>query len=240
MYPPTYHPGLYEKPQQAPFLDIGALFKLLFRPKEAFEDLYDHTSATQGYILAIIFIAFSSVLGIIANLVFLGTTDLPEEAAFTMFTPGTAIGSVIGIFTGLLFFWLTAWMFHALVKDKVRHPSFDKTVGLMGYAKFPAFIVLTLIAVIMPITLIGFVEGAEDPGQVFGALCGTLAVIFGLGLVGILWAFWVHSHAQSVANDMSPSSAFGWLLLTWFLIGIIQLVVGFVLSIMVIGATFGM
>jgi hypothetical protein len=131
-------------------------------------------------------------------------------------------------------------MFHALVKDKVRRPSFDKTVGLMGYAKFPAFIVMTLIVIITPITLIGFVENVEDPGQVFGALCGTMAVVFGLGAIGILWAFWVHSHAQSVANDMSPSSAFGWLLLTWFLIGIIQLVVGFVLSIMVIGATFGM
>jgi hypothetical protein len=240
MYPPTYHPGLYDKPQQTPFLDFGNLFKLLFRPQEAFEDLYDHTSATQGFTLAIIFIALSSALGLIANLVFLGQWDLPEDAGVTGFTSSSAASSVIGIFTGIIFFWITAWMFHALVKDKGRNASLDKTIGMMGYAKFPAFIVMVLIAVLTPLTLIGSLADLEDnPDQAIGAVCGTLALIFGLGIIGICWSFWVHSHAQSVANDLSTSTAFGYLLLTWFLVFLIEAAVTFVLLFVIVGTAFG-
>lgn len=238
MYLPTHHPGLYERPQQTPFLDIGALFKLLFRPKEAFEELYDHTSATQGYILAIAFIVIIAMLGLAANVAVLGSWDLPEDTAVPGLGEGNAVVSVIGIFTGILFFWMTAWMFHTFIKTKSRSPSLDKTIGMMGYAKFPAFIIGSIIAIVMPITMIGIVEGTDDPETALSAICGTLALIFGLGIIGMLWAFWVHSHAQSVANDMSNSSAFGWLFLTWFLVYLIQAAVGLAISFAVIGSTF--
>ena len=238
MYLPTFHPGLYERPQQTPFLDIGALFKLLFRPKEAFEELYDHTSAAQGYILAIVFIVIIAMLGLAANLAILGSWDQPEDAAVPGLTGGgNAVLSVIGIFTGILFFWITAWMFHGFIKTKSRQPSMDKTIGMMGYAKFPAFIISSIIAIVMPITMIGFADGTDDPETAIGAICGTLALIFGLGIIGLFWAFWVHSHAQSVANDMSNSSAFGWLFLTWFLVYLIQAAVGLALAFVVIGST---
>ena len=151
---------------------------------------------------------------------------------------GNAVLSVIGIFTGILFFWLTAWMFHGFIKTKSRRPSLDKTIGMMGYAKFPAFIIGSIIAISLPITMIGLTDAAEDPEGAFGALCGTLALIFGLGIIGLLWAFWVHSHAQSVANDMSNSSAFGWLFLTWFLIYLISAAVSVAIAFAVIGSTF--
>ncbi len=237
MYLPTHHPGLYERPQRTPFLDIGALFKLLFRPKEAFEDLYDHTSATQGYILAIVFIVIMALIGLAANQAILGSLDLPEDTAFPGLGGGNAVVSVIGIFTGILFFWMTAWMFHAFIKTKSRSPSLDKTIGMMGYAKFPAFIIGSIIAIVMPITMIGIAEGTDDPETALSAICGTLALVFGLGIIGMLWAFWVHSNAQSVANDMSNSSAFGWLFLTWFLVYLIQAAVGLAIAFAVIGST---
>jgi hypothetical protein len=228
---------VYDRPEQTPYLDIGALFKLLFRPKEAFEDLYDHTSATQGFILAFVFIALSAVLGIVFNLLILGTADLPDDVVVAGFTEGNAVISIIGIFTGIFFFWLTAWMFHAFVKTKARNPSVDKTIGMMGYAKFPAFIIMTIIGIIAPALALGVDPDQADEG--LAAVCGLLAAIVGLGIVGIIWAWWVHAHAQSVANDMSTSSAFGWLFLTWILVGLISAAVGFVIALVVIGATFG-
>jgi hypothetical protein len=239
MYLPTFHPGLYERPAREPYIDVGNLFRLLFHPKEAFEDLYDHTSTAQGFILAAIFIVLSTVASLVANLVFLGSVDLPEEGAVPMFSDGNAAVSVVGIFTGIFFFWLTAWMFNAIVKSKARAPSLEKTIGLMGYAKFPAFIVMTLISILIPITLIGVVDSAEQPDEFVGAICGTLAVVFGLGIIGVIWSWWVHSHAQSVANDVSTGTAFGYLLLTWILIGIIESVIGLVIAFAILGTTLG-
>ncbi|MCK5253980.1 MAG: hypothetical protein KAQ96_13565, partial [Thermoplasmata archaeon] len=72
MFPVTYHPGVYERPEYEPYLDIGLLFKSLFSPKKAFEELYDHTSGRQGIVLAVIFILITAVISVIASIAILG------------------------------------------------------------------------------------------------------------------------------------------------------------------------
>lgn len=238
MYTPTYHPGLYDKPERAPYIDIGNLFKLLFQPKEAFEDLYDHTTSTQGSILAIAFIVISALLGLAVSYAVLGTMDLPDDATMPWVNNESGVLSVVQIFINVMAFFLTAWLFHSLVKSKAPHASLSKTIGLMGYAKFPAFIVLSIIGIATPIILVGSGYDATDPDtaeDALGAICGLLALILGLGAVGFFWSIWVHSHAQSVANDVSNSTAFGYLFLSWIVVGIITGVISFVVSLAAFG-----
>jgi hypothetical protein len=241
MYKPTFHPGLYDRPEREPYIDVGALFKLLFHPKEAFEDLYDHTTSTQGWILAIIFIVISGAIGLAVNLAVLGTFDLPEDVATPGLTAGSGLQSIIGIFTNILFFGLTAWLFYIFVKDKARKPDMNKTIGLMGYAKFPMFIMGIIISILTALMLSTLGWDPDDPEAVadtVGALCGISAAIVGVGIVGFIWALWVHSHAQSVANDMASGTAMGYIFLTWFLVFLLMVVVGVVVAIATVGTAF--
>jgi hypothetical protein len=234
MYPPTFHPGVYDKPEREPYIDVGNLFRLLFHPKEAFEDLYDHTTSTQGWTLAIIFIVISAVIGLALNLAFLGTIDLPEDVDTTGFSTASGVGSIIGIFTNILYFFITAWLFNTLIKEKARRPDLGKTIGMMGYAKFPMFIITLIIAILTPLLLLNLGFDPEDPDAAIDALgniCGLTIAILVLSLVGFIWSLWVHSQAQSVANDMESGSAMGWMFLTWFLVGLLSAAIGAVVGI---------
>ena len=81
----------------------------------------------------------------------------------------------------------------------------------------------------------------EDPDaamDALGAICGLLGVIVGLGAVAFVWSIWVHSHAQSVANDTAVGTAFGYVLLTWVIIFILTSIIGAVVALAIVGTTF--
>ena len=246
MFPVTYHPGVYERPEQEPYMDIGLLFKSLFRPKEAFEDLYDHTSSTQGIVLAVIFIMLSAVVSIAASFAILGSMDIPEDATtFPGAGAATVTQTVINVFVGLAMFFLSAYLiYHFLSQGKGRRPDKDKTIGFLGYAKFPAFIIGLMMAIATPIMVSSMDLEAlenEDPDaamDALGAICGLLGVIVGLGAVAFVWSIWVHSHAQSVANDAAVGTAFGYVLLTWVIIFILTSIIGAVVALAIVGTTF--
>jgi hypothetical protein len=246
MFPVTYHPGVYERPKQEPYLDIGLLFKSLFRPKEAFEELYDHTSGTQGIVLAVIFILLSAVISIAASFAILGEMDLPDDATTV---PGAGAGTVtqtvLNVFIGLVMFFLSAYMIHYfLSQGKGRRPDKDKTIGFLGYAKFPYFIIAILLAIATPVmvsTIDWDALNDTDPEaglDALGEICGLLGVILGLSIIGFVWSIWVHSHAQSVANDTAVGTAFGYILLTWIIVGIISAVIGAIVSLAILGTAF--
>lgn len=246
MYPPTYHPGVYERPERAPYLDFGNLIRLLTRPKEAFEDLWDHTSATQGIILAMVFIVTAAVLNIMGMYVILGSWDILEEADTTLIGANSAAMTIVSMIMNVLMFFAAAWMVHAFLKGPgtARHPSLSRTIGFMGYAKFPFFIITVIVAFANPLMLSTIdLDAIEDgnPEDVFGgfgAFLGTCLLVFALQIIGFIWAIWVHSHAQSVANDTSMGSAFGFILLTWVVIYVITAIVTATIALLVIGSTF--
>lgn len=236
-YPPTYHPGVYERPAKAPYIDVGNLFKLLFKPKEAFEDLYDHTEQAQGIILAILFIVISGVVTIVALIAFTGEWSASTSGTSLMGT-SSATMSAIGIAFNIVGFFLAAWFFHAFSKSSARHPSLSKTIGMMGYAKFPAFILMTIAGVIMAFSQRGLDESSSTD-ELFGAaggVCGS----FILFIIAFVWAWWVHSHAQSVANDLSTGSAMGYIFLAWFLMAIIIAVIEIAITVAILGSAFGL
>jgi hypothetical protein len=236
----TYHPGIYDRPEKAPYLDIGNLFKVLARPKEAFEDLYDHTTQTQGMLLAVIFIVIGALVGYAAMALLIDDLDIPTDAE-GLFVPSdalsiasTGINIVLEVFT----FFFASWLVFQFLKapDKGKHPSLDKTIGLLGYAKFPAFIIGFIIAISTPLVLgtINFDELDEDNpdaiGNALGAMCGFFALLFGLGIVAFIWAIFVHSHGASVANDTPLGTAAGFTLVAWIIAGLVLVVLQFVVN----------
>ncbi len=229
----TYHPGVYERPQQTPYLDFGNLFKVLVKPQEAFENLYDHTSQVQGWILAIIFIVVTAVVSIIANFVILGDFDLPDGGGAPFGSGTSLVSSIINIPIGLAMFWLVGWIVHAILKNPStsRRPSMDKTLGLMGYAKFPAFILMLIAAVVMPLSLQGFDPDASDEDILagLGGICGAMIIY----LIALIWALFVHGHAQSVANDCPKGTATGIVFVAWFVTYLITAAITIVIFIAV-------
>ena len=228
---------MYERPEKEPHIDIGNLFKLLFRPRKAFEDLYDHTSSTQGWVLAILFIIISAVVAGLFMMWFLEDSGLSDEVLDRIPSGSFLwISQVLGVVMNLVVFYVVAWLISNFLKDPRRgmRPSLKKTIGLMGYAKFPALIIGILIAMVTPAYTVASIEFSLEsenlePGELpegFGEFCNQGLIYFGLILMVFLWGIWVHSHAVSVANDTKLGTAFTWTLVAWIIGGVISVIFG--------------
>jgi hypothetical protein len=199
-------------------LDIGALFRVLYTPKAAFEDLYNHTSMNQGIILAVAFIIITSILAYAFNVAILGTDSGVQEDVATFGDTGVSIiGAAFNIVTGLLMFLFAGWLVFVLLKGpgQAKRPDFHKTIGLVGYAKFPAFILGIVAAALTPLMVGSLDPEQEDLG--LGAFCGALVGLFFVWILMLIWGIWVHSHAASVANDVSLGKAFVFTLVAWLI-----------------------
>ncbi len=241
-YPPTYHPGVYDKPERTPYIDIRNLFKLLFHPKEAFEDLYDHTGSSQGIVLALTFILLSAGISMFMMFAVLGTLEVPEEATSVPGGSGSVTHSVIDAILGIVLFFVSAYLVFTFLKSRGRRASKDKTIGMMGYARFPMFIIGLIIAIAMPFLIDSMDLEAlenEDPdaeSEAPQSILGGLSILAGLSGVGLVWSIWVNSHAQSVANDASLEKAAVSILITWVIVGIISYVVGLIVATQIISS----
>ncbi len=178
-----------------------------------------------------------------AMLAVLGSLEVPDDVITVPGSGGgSATQSVISVITGIAFFFISAYLVFTLIKSKGRRPSMERTIGMMGYAKFPYFIIAVLIAIAMPF-IIGSMDLSgledEDPDAVMDALrsmCGSLSVVLGLLFVGFIWSIWVHSHAQSVANDVALGTAFGFVFITWIIVGIISFVIGLIVAAFIVSS----
>jgi hypothetical protein len=184
----TNHPGLYERPEEPPRLDMGKLPGVLFSPRQTFYDLYHHTSAAQGWML---------------------------------------------VATSLVF-----WLIKAGASP--LRPNKEKTFGLVGYAKFPAFIMGIILSLGSSVWMAANPDGFDiepTPGDPMGGLnelCGFYLIYFLIAMVQFIWALVVHSHAASVANDtrLGPAVIFtflGWFIAFWILVGV-SILIGLVIA----------
>jgi hypothetical protein len=228
---------VYERPKKEPFLDIGLLFKSLFSPKEAFEELYDHTSGRQGIVLALTFILITAVISIIASIAILGDIDDPGDSPIPTSSDGSVLSAVSTALISLVMFFLSAYMIHYfLSQGKARRPDKDKTTGFLGYSMFPFFLIgipLTIASLILVASIDTEAFENEDPDiamEALGEICAPLLMVLVLSAIAFVWCIWVHSHAQSVANDTAKGTAFGYILLTWILVGILSSVLGYVID----------
>jgi hypothetical protein len=200
----------------------------------------------QGLLLCIIFTVISGIISFALMMAIVGDIDIPETAQSPFAGVGAAgvMSMVLNLVLSILMFLFAGWLVYSLLKGpgKARRPSFEKTIGLIGYAKFPAFILGIIIAAIYPIMLNTMdLESLEDPDtdptDALGTMCGALAGIMVISVIMLIWGLYVHSHAASVANDVSLGTAFGFTLLAWIITFIIMIAVVIIAAIAGIALT---
>lgn len=246
-WPPTFHPGVYEREEESPRFDLRNWVRMLFKPKEAFEDLYNHTSALTGVVIAIVLISATTIIGVVLMQEIAADVVIPENQSapfgaesFNVTAEGVAItiGIEVGMFlvAGLFVFGLLSTIGNA------RRPNLGKTLGLIGYAKLPAFLIGIPLALVAPMILatvdweeVQRLQEEGEEGQMgvpdwAGEVCGLGAFMVLLAIVMFIWGLWVHSHAAAVANDTAPGTAMGFTLLAWILTFVVETLLAMVVG----------
>ena len=244
-WPPTFHPGVYEKPEEPHRLDLGAMVDVLLHPKAAFERLYPRTGAAQGLIMAFLFIVLSSLISYALTAVLTAGTDVPSGTD-TNIVPTVSVTTevaqvALSLGLSVITFIGAAYLVYALLKvGGARRPNLEKTIGLVGYAKLPAFLMYIPLYLVMDYMIIAVdwdevrrQTGANATGIVgdwVGTVCGIAIVLLVLVIIMFVWGLLVHSHAASVANDVSFGTAVGFTFLAWFIMFLIYVAIGFVIG----------
>ncbi len=225
--PETFHPGVYERPSEAPRLDVVNMFRLLFKPREAFEALYGHTNAWVGIALAVVIVAVTTVYTLNVTEAAVGLFDLPDEAQVGVVNRFDELGpaAYIALFSiDLALFVVATSLVYLMLKhiSGARRADLGKTFGLVGYAKLPAFLLsfaltpFTIISVSIDAGAMGdALEGGGPTPDWVGTACGIYLLWLVLLVVSLVWALWVHSHAAAVANDSRLGTAAGVTLAAW-------------------------
>jgi hypothetical protein len=225
-YRPSLYDGLYQLPKEEPRLRLDILPKVLFQPREAFMDIYQHTTKTQGIIVALIIVIIQSAFSIMivsgTGIYIAGTFSAPGRSAlaYAYFQYSIAIPLAI---LGLYLYGY----FSAIISREMGggRNDIDKTIGLLGYGAIVALVTGILALLIFSYALIPY--DISDGLQQFFMSMGIL-VLF--GLIAFVWGLWVNGCAVSVANDISVNRG----ILTYFVAsligGIILGIIGFIIG----------
>ena len=242
--PPSNHPGLYERPEEPPRLDLGTLPRVLFAPREAFYDLYHHTSAAQGWMLVVLFSVLGSVIGYVVSFALGLGADVEGAQPITgVGAVVSIVGIIINVLISLFIFWVATSLVFWLIKSGASplRPNKDKTFGLVGYAKFPAFIMGLVLSISMSAWLAANPDAFDidttgaDPLAGFDQLLGYYALCTVITVIQFIWALVVHSHAASVANDTRLGPAIIFTFLAWFIAFWILFAVSIVIGLLIAG-----
>lgn len=224
----SYYPELYRKPEQEHRLRFNALPKILFKPKEAFVEIYHNTGISQGIMVAIIICVLSSLIsygvGALSGYYYggLGGGYYYYSGQFTTstilsLTFGLAIGIPLSIVSLLATGWLSAKLAKAIGKGR---DDVGKTIGFFGYATVMSLVISALIAILIASGVMSAYyspePGALPPGFFLG-----LAIMVIIAIIGLIWGLWVNGTATSVANDVSVGVGVVSYFLAAIIIGII-------------------
>jgi len=218
----TFHPGVYDRPAAPPRFDARRLAGLLMRPRRAFEGLHDHTSAPVGVALAANIAALEGLasFGLLTAIKHLRGLPLEVRTGpFSYLMPGVsdAAGSLmlaVVSFSSYLLFGLLLCALLSLSRryypeqPPILRYSPRMTLGLLGYAKFPAMLMWMLMYLSAGL-------GANPDGNITLLSWGWTVQ---LALIAAAWSIWVQGHAVSVANDMPPKESRVIVAFTWFLV----------------------
>lgn len=233
--PPSNHPGVYEKPEEPRRLDLGALVSVLFRPRDAFRDLYGHTDSRMGLMVVVILTIIEGLISLTLSLTVLSEAESTGFSLYGSLAGGIAVVTFgAGIVTSLAMFIGVCYFAHALLKSSptTLRPNLDKTIGLLGYAAMPG-----LVMGVLNVVVVGSMSAAlADPGDTnITAAVGYVILTLVLALVGLIWSLWVQGHAVSVANDAPWGKSALIVFVASILVGIIVFVIA-----MLIVAIFGL
>jgi hypothetical protein len=202
-YPPHVFPSLYgdiyEKPPGQSRLRFDIIPKIFIKPKNAFKEIYPHTSTSQGLILVFIFtlililirIAFYSSYRIIVGSYGSITIFLTEDRLFFIIM----VKIPVALITVSLIGFISAYILRDMDGGK---GNVDKTIGLLGYAN-----VISVVWSIITMAIIHIILIMESSNNYFALPKGFRIMLGILALIGFIWSLIVNSYAVAIANNVS-------------------------------------
>jgi hypothetical protein len=229
---PSVYDGLYAQEPETPRLRLDILPKVLFKPKEAFVDIHNHTTKIQGIIMVIIITLIQASITLLfffnTGIYSAGYTTPDSSEAFTIIF---LMISLIGVPLAVVSLYFVGYL-SAIFSREIgggRNDT-DKTIGLLGYGS-----ILTLVMAIIQIALLylvlGNIANDVDTLEESANLFRYLGIVILVAIIGFIWGLWVNGTAVSVANDISVGqgavSYFLASLIIGFIFGMIGAAIGF-------------
>ena len=204
---PSYYSYLYQQQPQKPRLRLDLLFKILFKPKSAFIELYHQTTMKEGIVIFLILTIISTFITLIGSFVLpitmYGSYGTPSPSSYSLLLIIPLIMIPISLLLLLASGWLTAKISKGIGQG---FGDANKTIGFFGYAAIVGF----FIGIIQTIIFIGITpleaSGADSPNDIYGSLGYffiRMIITIIISIITIIWYLIVYGTAASVANDVS-------------------------------------
>ena len=207
-----HYPGLYAPKNETPRFAPGLLIKAMYKPKEAFVELYPISDMKIGIVLLIMFAAASSIITFLAYQV-AGLNNIAigmgSELPLSWLTL-SLISLPLAVLSSIIVCWLSA-------KLSGGRKDTKKTIALMGYAGMPGLIMGIASSLIIAANIAQMPDYSDPANLDMNAFFVYVATMGGIALVGLIWSLIVYGSAVSVANDVS----FGHGVLSYFVASII-------------------
>lgn len=201
----SYYPELYRKPGQEHKLRFDALPKILFKPKEAFAEIYHNTGISQGIIVGIIIYVISILISYSASTMsgspyagLGGRYYLEQSSALPLL--GLAMGIPLSIVSLLAMGWLSAKLAKAIGEGR---GDVGKTIGFFGYATVVSLVIGIINSALIASRVIKFYPAGEYELYELAPFLLGMAILSLVGIISFIWSLWVNGTATSVANDVS-------------------------------------
>ena len=203
----------------------------MFKPKEAFKEIYPHTTKIQGILavlfLTIIYTAIQIAFFLISEYVVSGWGDYYLWfGGYQSFLPYPIFQFIFSIPIAIISLYLTGYFSAVITREMRGRRDVDKTIGLLGYGYIVSvvlgFITLIILLVIGPSP---FSDRSIDTIFIF------IIVFIILMIINLIWTFWVNGHAIAIANNVSLGRG----ILAYFFAQIIVSLIAFLIMIPLIG-----
>lgn len=199
-----------------PYVDIGALPRLLVRPRRTFEELAPHTGPLQGSMVALVLIVVAGLVDALVRWLF--TTVLGRD--LHMIGLINRFPTFLAVVIAFIMFLLMAGLSYRFTASwgKASRPDPGMTVGLMGYAMFPVVIIGIAMSVLMTYfggEVAAFLEGSGNRLEDWGGWGQYWLVYWLFVLVMVLWGIRVQAKAARVANDSAGMRTMGAVAAAW-------------------------
>ncbi len=197
----SHYPGLYELEDKPTKFSPNLLVKAMFKPKEAFTELYHISSMEMGIALLIMFAVLTSTISFLAYQIS-GSDNIAVGMGSQLPISWVTLALIslpLAILSSLIMGWLAAKISEYF---KGRN-DFKKTIALMGYAGMPGFVIGILNSMIIASSLVTMPDYSDPMDLDINALLVYAAVIGVIGIISLIWGLIVYGSAVSVANNVS-------------------------------------
>ena len=223
---------LYEQEEQEPRFSPKHLFKVMVKPKQAFQELWPITNFKIGVMLIVVFSVLNTIISYWAY----------QQAGMESYPVGVGqeidmgmVVVILGLPTAIGGALLGSWVAAKISGNMKGRGDLNRTVGFWGYAMIVGFLFgivasLVIASNVAPMPdLPDTIEDYEtyDWGPYFTYMLYTVPI----AIVDFIWAVVVGGAGVSVANDTSWLKGIG-----IYLVSVI--IAGLVLAMLMLGVVF--